>query len=65
MTADIVNLRQKRKQKARDEKRAEADANAREHGRSRAERALTGAVIRLDRARHDGQKLDPGPDDPN
>lgn len=36
----IVNLRQKRKQNSRTEKRRLADENAAKHGRSKAEKAL-------------------------
>lgn len=38
--AEVVNLNRFRKEKARAEKRAEADANAAKHGRTRAEKAL-------------------------
>lgn len=38
--AGVVNLNRFRKEKARAEKRAEADANAAKHGRTRAEKAL-------------------------
>lgn len=38
--AGVVNLGRFRKEKARAEKRAEADANAAKHGRTRAEKAL-------------------------
>ena len=41
--AEIVNLRLARKAKARDAARAEADANRLQHGRSKAERAVTKA----------------------
>ena len=36
--AEIVNLRQAKKRRARDEKRREADGNAARHGRTKAER---------------------------
>lgn len=38
MTADIINLRQARKAKARADKEAKAEANRRKHGRNKAER---------------------------
>ena len=38
--AGVVNLNRFRKEKARAEKRAEADANAAKHGRTKAEKAL-------------------------
>ncbi|WP_417843574.1 DUF4169 family protein [Thalassospira sp.] len=42
--ADVVNLRQHRKRKARDEKSKKADANRVEFGRTRAERSETRAL---------------------
>ncbi len=38
--AGVVNLNRFRKEKARAERRAEADANAAKHGRTKAEKAL-------------------------
>ncbi len=38
--AGVVNLNRFRKEKARAERRAEADANAVKHGRTKAEKAL-------------------------
>ena len=38
MSKTVINLRQARKSKARDRKRAEADANAARHGMTTAER---------------------------
>ncbi len=57
--AEIVNLRQVRKNRARAEKRAAGDENAARHGRSRALKALeetrnTRAAARLDAHRRDG-----------
>jgi hypothetical protein len=40
MSAEIINLRQARKQRARDEKAKEAAENRSRFGRSKAERAL-------------------------
>jgi len=41
--ADIVNLRQARKAKARDEKSKDADAKRAAHGRTKSEKSLTQA----------------------
>lgn len=41
MSGKIVNLRQIRKRKARDEKARQGDENAAAHGRSKAERSIT------------------------
>ena len=49
--AGVVNLGRFRKEKLRAEKRAEADANAAKHGRTRAEKALDKA--RADKAARD------------
>jgi Domain of unknown function (DUF4169) len=56
---EIVNLRQARKARERDRKRAEADENAARFGRSKALKALEKA--RADKARTDldGHKRDP------
>lgn len=43
MAADIVNLRQFRKAKARDEREAVAEQNRLSHGRTKAEKSLTKA----------------------
>jgi hypothetical protein len=40
VTAEVVNLRQARKAQERAKARAEADANAARHGRSKSEKAL-------------------------
>ncbi|AYM11216.1 DUF4169 family protein [Agrobacterium sp. CG160-95] len=44
MAADIVNLRQFRKQKARSEKEIQADQNRLYFGRTKAEKNLTSAL---------------------
>ena len=44
MAADIVNLRQFRKQKARDEKEKQAEQNRLSFGRSKTEKNLTSAL---------------------
>jgi Domain of unknown function (DUF4169) len=56
--ADIVNLRRARKDKARKERAAEADANRRRFGRTKAEKA--GDTEARERARReiDGKKID-------
>lgn len=63
MNARIVNLRTARKRKARAEAKAEADRNAVQHGRTRAERDATDAentrVARL----HDAHRRE-RPDEP-
>lgn len=44
MAADIVNLRQFRKQKARNEKEKQAEQNSLSFGRSKTEKNLTSAL---------------------
>ncbi|CAD0208929.1 DUF4169 family protein [Agrobacterium fabrum] len=44
MAADIVNLRQFRKQKARSEKEKQAEQNRLSHGRTKTEKNLTSAL---------------------
>ncbi len=44
MCADVVNLRQFRKQKARDDKEKTAEQNRILHGRTKAEKNLTKAL---------------------
>lgn len=69
MTADIINLRRARKAKARTQKVAQAEENCAKSGRSKAERKMTDAVLKLDRSRLDSARrsnpdehedLDPG-----
>lgn len=55
MSADIVNLRQVRKARARTDKERQAEQNRLTHGRTRAEKSLTEALN--DKAR---QRLDQG-----
>lgn len=65
--AEIVNLTRFRKDRARADRRAEADANAAKHGRSKAERAREEADAARARAALDGAKRDgrdAGDDDP-
>ena len=56
--AEIVNLRQMRKQKARQDKEKTADANRLKFGRTKAERQQTNAEAELDAKKLDQQKLD-------
>lgn len=63
MTGKVINLRQARKAKARDEKRATAETNAAQHGQTKAER--TAIQNEKSRARHllDGHEMTDGGDD--
>jgi hypothetical protein len=56
--AEIVNLRQARKHKARAEKAAKAGENRIAFGRTKAERALTNATKDLSLRRLEGHKRD-------
>ncbi len=56
--AEIINLRQARKQKARAEKEARADQNRIAFGRTKAERNLTKAEQELAKSRLDSHKRD-------
>jgi hypothetical protein len=57
--AEIVNLRQARKRKARAEKEAEAAANRATFGRPKAERSLGDARREIDRRRLEGHRREP------
>lgn len=57
--ADIVNLRQKRKEAARKAARAEGDQNAVKFGQTRADRALHKAQADKARADLEAHKRDP------
>lgn len=57
--ADIVNLRRARKDKARRDREAEADANRRRFGRTRAEKVADADAARRAEAAHDSRHLDP------
>ena len=57
--AEIVNLRQARKQKARAEKEARADENRIAFGRTKAEKNLRQAEQELARSRLDAHRRDP------
>lgn len=56
--AGVVNLNRFRKEKARAEKRAEADANAAKHGRTKAEKALDKARAEKTARTLDGHERD-------
>ena len=56
--AEIVNLRQMRKNKARAEKEVTADANRLKFGRTKAERKQTEAEAKLEAKKMDQQKLE-------
>ncbi len=56
--AEIVNLRQARKHKARAEKEARADANRIAFGRTKAEKKQTQAEQDLEKSRLDQHKRD-------
>lgn len=56
--AEIINLRQAKKIRARAEKRAAADENAARSGRSKALKALEKARADKERAALDGHKRD-------
>lgn len=60
--AEIVNLNRFRKDRARSEKRAQADANAAKFGRSASERAKDKARVEKSTRDHDQLRLDPRPD---
>ena len=57
--AEIINLRQARKQKARAEKEARADQNRVSFGRTKAEKKQTKAEQDLAQSRLDAHKRDP------
>lgn len=56
--AEIVNLRQAKKTRARDKAKAQADANAVKFGRSKAERSLDAARAEKDRAHLESHLID-------
>jgi hypothetical protein len=56
--AEIINLRQARKQKARTDKEARADQNRVTFGRTKAEKTLTKAEQEMDQRRLDAHKRD-------
>lgn len=58
MSADVVNLRQARKQKARSDKDDQADKNRAAFGRTKTEKQLTQALNEQARRRHEAGRLD-------
>ncbi|NSX91172.1 MULTISPECIES: DUF4169 family protein [Rhizobium/Agrobacterium group] len=58
MAADIVNLRQFRKQKARNEKEKQAEQNRLSFGRTKAEKDLTAALNEKAEKRLDQGRLE-------
>ena len=57
--AEVVNLRQFRKRKKRDEKEAQADANRKSYGISTKLKKLTAENQKLEARKLDGNKLTP------
>ena len=57
--AEIVNLKQVRKDKARRERSSEADANRRRFGRTRAEKQADTDAEERARKAHDARRLEP------
>jgi hypothetical protein len=57
--AEIVNLKQVRKDKARRERSSEADANRRRFGRTRAEKQADKDAEERARKAHDARRLEP------
>lgn len=58
MAADIVNLRQFRKAKARSERETVAEQNRISHGRTKAEKSLTRAQNEKDARQHEQGRLE-------
>lgn len=58
MAAELVNLRQARKRRARDDAAKAADANRAKFGRTKAQRDLKAAEDRRVEAELSGKKLD-------
>jgi len=59
VTAEIINLKQARKNRARAEAEKQAEENRLKFGRSKAEKTLTSAEKNLSDKNLDGSKLDP------
>ncbi|MEM9059947.1 MAG: DUF4169 family protein [Pseudomonadota bacterium] len=58
-----INLRLRRKQKARDDKRRQGDAAAAQSGISGSQRSEAEKITRMDGRRLDGKRLDRDPAD--
>ena len=56
--AEIVNLRRARKDKARQQRESEADANRRRFGRTKAEKVADKDAQERNRREVDGKKID-------
>ena len=56
--AEIVNLKQVRKDKARREREREAEANRQRFGRTKAQKAADKDAATRERREHDDKKLD-------
>jgi hypothetical protein len=56
--AEIVNLKQIRKDKARQEREREAEANRRRFGRTKAQKVTDKDAAQRERHTHDDKKLD-------
>ncbi len=56
--AEIVNLKQVRKDKARRERKREAAANRQRFGRTKAQKAADKDAAKRERREHDDKKLD-------
>ena len=63
MNARIINLRTRRKQKARADKAAEATVRAAEFGRTKAEKTQTEALTQQAERHLDGHKVESSKDD--
>ncbi|KQV38512.1 MULTISPECIES: DUF4169 family protein [unclassified Rhizobium] len=63
MTGDVVNLRQFRKRKARDEKETRAEQNRISFGRTKAEKNLTRALNDKATRSHEAGKRETAGDD--
>ncbi len=61
MSATVINLRQARRQKARDSKARSAAENRRKFGRTKAEKSQEEAETALQTTRFEGHKLTPTP----
>ncbi|SIS69986.1 DUF4169 family protein [Phaeovulum vinaykumarii] len=61
--AEVVNLRQARKNRARAEKRARGDENAARFGRDKAERRLSEAQTAMEKARLEAHQREPARSD--
>lgn len=58
MAADVVNLRQFRKAKARSERESEAEQNRIAHGRTKAEKSLTQAKNDMAKRQHEQGRIE-------